>query len=116
MPRYPYECETCGVKKEVTKSIHEYKSSDTVLCPDCETPMFRLMTQYTVVFGRMVGRDTGIYDLDYGKRATEDLTFKAKVERLRKDGRFTDPFEDSPIPDYTPLSQEPEDVKQAFRG
>ena len=68
------------------------------------------------VLGRSVGGDTGFYNLDYGKRATEDLTYRAKRHRLEKEGRFKDPFDvqHCGIPDVTPYDQIPAEVKADF--
>jgi predicted nucleic acid-binding Zn ribbon protein len=103
MPMYPYECE-CGWATDLFRSIHEYDPALEVFCSECHGKMFRVITKSAVVFGRKVGGDTGFYALDYGTRATEDITYPAKQERLRKDGRFRDPFADTP--DYTQPSEE----------
>jgi putative FmdB family regulatory protein len=95
MPAYPYHCDNCPETLEVILSIHDYCPERIETCPGCGVAMFRTVTSFTGILGRKVGGDTGFYDLDYGKRATEDLTYKAKQERLRKDGRFHDPFADT---------------------
>jgi len=39
------------------------------------------------------GKWTGVYDFDYGKKATWDMTVKGKKEYLTKEGIISDPFE-----------------------
>ena len=40
---------------------------------------------------------SGVYALDYGRRATEDLTVPGKMDALKREGRIRDPF-DFPTP------------------
>lgn len=94
MPVYPFYCETCGSEAEVTLSIYKY---DTMKPPrHCN----RRMTQRPAVaaFKQQFkpGKESGFYDQDYGKRATEDLTVPGKFERLKREGRCVDPFDDMP--------------------
>jgi hypothetical protein len=45
------------------------------------------------VFAPTIGRDSGFYVNDYGRRSTEDLTVPGKLERLQRDGTIPeDPF------------------------
>jgi predicted nucleic acid-binding Zn ribbon protein len=108
VPIYPFECSRCGKEKEILWPIKDY---DSLPVPrHCGRKMEQVLQTSCIVHQRIIGRDTGVYDLDYGKRATEDLTYKAKQERLKKDGRFYDPFDHAPP--SPPPSQE---VIDAFR-
>ena len=92
MPVYPFRCLNCGKVIEIVSSIndnlpkpnHCYKRMDQIICPS------------GVVYARTPGRETGVYKLDYGTRATEDLTVPGKMERLKKEGRLKDPFDSVP--------------------
>ena len=97
MPVYPFKCSTCGEEVEIIQSIHK-----TLRSPSCEThgKMEQVICVAGIVFGRTPGRNTGIYALDYGKRATEDLTVPGKLERLKKEGRIKDPFDSVPRNTY----------------
>jgi hypothetical protein len=35
-----------------------------------------------------------VYDYDYGKKATWDMTVPGKMDMLKKEGRIRDPFVD----------------------
>ena len=87
MPIYPFRCPKCGKQREILSSIHKDLPE-----PKCHGKMEQIVVAVGFVLGRTVGRDTGFYDLDYGKRATEDLTVPGKMERLTKEGRLKDPF------------------------
>lgn len=90
MAIYPFNCDKCGKSLEVAASIKAYDS----LCPPvcCGTAMEQTPTLVTTVWKTTPGRDSGVYDLDYGKRATEDLTIPGKFERLQRAGTVADPF------------------------
>ncbi len=66
--------------------------------------MEQIITGVGFVLGRTPGKNTGFYDLDYGKRATEDLTVPGKMEALKKAGVIKDPFEGQPA--QTPTQQD----------
>jgi predicted nucleic acid-binding Zn ribbon protein len=90
MPVYPFRCAECGEVVEEVASIY-----DAIPEPECHGRMEQIICPSGVIYARTPGRDTGIYDLDYGKRATEDLTPPGKMERLKKEGRIKDPFDDT---------------------
>lgn len=68
-------------------------SIDRVYCKEHRTLAEWHPFAVRTVFGRTVGRDSGFYTLDYGKRATEDLTVPGKLDRLKKAGTIQDPFD-----------------------
>jgi len=91
MAIYPFRCAKCGREREVISSIREDLPE-----PKCHGKMEQIVVAVGFVLGRTVGRSTGFYDLDYGKRATEDLTVPGKMEMLQKQGVIKDPFADVP--------------------
>lgn len=93
MPRYPFQCYDCG---ETTEVLCTMKERDTLKEPQhCGKPMSWVPVTAAVKFGRTPGKWTGVYDLDYGKRATEDLTVPGKMAALKRAGRIPpDPFDD----------------------
>lgn len=109
MPLYPFRCEGCGAETVVSWPIKDY---DNLPVPKhCRKKMEQVPQVACFVAGRTVGRDSGFYDLDYGKRATEDLTVPGKIEKLKRMGRIKpDPWDNAPA--SPPPSQETID---AFR-
>lgn len=93
MPVYPFNCEACGTEREIVRSIH--KPLPRPSC--CGKRMERIPQLFAAKFKPTIGRDSGVYALDYGRRATEDLTVPGKMARLKRDGVIKDPF-DSPAP------------------
>jgi hypothetical protein len=49
-------------------------------------------------FKQTFGRLTGVYDYDYGRKATWDLTAPGKLEYCKKEGMIRDPFDSGPAP------------------
>lgn len=88
MPVYPFRCERCGFEQELVRSIHAPLPRPI----HCKKRMDWVPQPIPVKFARKVGKDTGFFDLDYGKRATEDLTVPGKLDRLQRDGRLKDPW------------------------
>ncbi len=88
-----YTCDACGVEVERLESVHD-PVEDVFPCRACDTG--RMQWTPTVVplghFAYTPGKETGVYENDYGKRATWDLTPKGKYQRLIKDGVVSDPF------------------------
>jgi putative FmdB family regulatory protein len=89
MPIYPFRCLECGAEEELIQSI----KVDLVPPTHCNESMEQVLGNVGFVLGRTPGKASGFYDLDYGKRATEDLTVPGKMEQLKKDGRIKDPFD-----------------------
>jgi len=100
MPVYPFKCLECGSTVEIVQSIHLPLPE-----PECHDTMEQVICTAGIVFARTPGRDTGVYKLDYGVRATEDLTAPGKMERLKKEGRISDPF-DSVAPNSLAQNQQ----------
>jgi hypothetical protein len=47
----------------------------------------------TAYFTYTVGKESGVYENDWGRRATYDLTVPGKLDKLQRDGRVpVDPF------------------------
>jgi hypothetical protein len=64
------------------------------LCPDCMDKMEQVLKGHGGFrFKMMPGKTNGVYEYDYGKKATWDLTAPGKMERLKKEGRINDPFD-----------------------
>jgi len=89
MAVYPFRCNKCGKQREVTSSIH-----DKLPSPKCHGRMEQIVVAVGFVLGRTPGKRTGFYDLDYGRRATEDLTVPGKMEELKRAGVLKNPFDD----------------------
>jgi len=100
MALYPFQCEQCGNELEVIHPITDY---DNMLHPIC--PLHGRMEQVVSISGFVLARSpgayTGFYDLDYGKRATEDLTVPGKMEALKREGKIKDPFDNAPKEEFT---------------
>ena len=94
MAVYPFKCEECGKEVEVFHSCAEYETLPRPQC--CEKDMEQTFEQISFVLGRTPGKTTGFYALDYGRRATEDLTVPGKMEALTKAGILKNPFDDNP--------------------
>jgi putative FmdB family regulatory protein len=88
-----FECGTCGERFERTMSIH---SVEDPACPFCGGNTDQVFDHGNVSgwFKQTPGKLTGVYDYDYGKKATWDLTAPGKMEMLKKEGRIRDPFVD----------------------
>ena len=59
MPRYDYECESCGHLFELRQS---FSSEPVATCPECNSGARRLIRSVPVVF-----KGSGFYVNDYGK-------------------------------------------------
>ena len=92
MPIYPFRCLECGAEEEIIQSI----KIDIVAPEHCNEPMDQVIGNVGFILGRTPGKTTGFYDLDYGKRATEDLTVPGKMDELKKAGVIKDPFDSTP--------------------
>lgn len=91
-----YSCDK-GHTVEILQSVHDAEAAP--VCQKCNTRMEWTPTK--VPLGRFkfdqsrAGRDTGVYDYDYGTRATWDLTVPGKMDKLARDGRIArDPFDE----------------------
>ena len=95
MPMYPFKC-ACGYTAEILWSIHDY--ANLPVPEHCGQRMEQVVCPSFVKFAQTTGRDSGVYKLDYGLRCTEDLTVPGKMERLKKAGVISDPFDANPAP------------------
>lgn len=92
-----YQCGRCEKRQVVVQSVHDPEQA-----PWC----CKQVTQWaptSVPLGHFTynpskkGRDTGVYEYDYGVRATWDLTVPGKIDRLEHQGRIPrDPFKETP--------------------
>ena len=61
MPIYEYQCEKCGIKKEV---MHKISETPEISCPECSAPMHKLISPSAFHL-----KGSGWYVTDYaGKR------------------------------------------------
>lgn len=97
MACYPFKCEECGQITEVFHPCTKYETLSRPWC--CEKEMEQTIGKISFVLGRTPGKTTGFYALDYGRRATEDLTVPGKMEQLTRDGIIKNPFDDHPKTD-----------------
>lgn len=89
-----YQCANCEAREDVVGSVHDVSPAPQ----HCGQEM--LWAPTAVPLGRFkydpskAGKDTGVYEYDYGIRATWDLTVPGKMEKLTKLGRIEqDPFD-----------------------
>lgn len=63
-------------------------------CPKCGAPTDQVFDRgHGASWFKMTpGKWTGVYDYDYGKKATWDMTVKGKRDYLTKEGIISDPF------------------------
>ena len=90
MPLYEFECRGCGKHQTKIVPVAEYEE------PQCECGGTTDQVYYGAppfVHTWIPGKWTGMYDLDYGKHATWDLTPPGKQEALKKAGVMRDHFE-----------------------
>lgn len=90
MALHEFECRECG--KRFTKVMHHKEYHE----PPCECggetdQVFDGHGGFKFTY--TPGKWTGIYEYDYGKRATYDLTVPGKLEALKKEGKALDPFD-----------------------
>lgn len=92
-----FTCDSCEKEIQITSKISDpfAEGSD---CKNCNGHL--VWTPKEVPLGRFhydpkkAGKDTGVYEYDYGVRATWDLTVPNKIARLEKDGRIArNPFD-----------------------
>lgn len=88
--RYEYECEG-HERKSFIMSVKEHEEFKPI-CAVCGKAMEQLYFPLGSYFNYKPGRETGVYDYDYGKKATWDLTPPGKMERLKKEGVVRDSF------------------------
>ncbi len=92
-----YQCGECKLRKEVTESVHA-AVKDTRRC-ECGgkfewAPTFVPLGRFKYDPSK-AGQDTGVYEYDYGVRATWDLTVPGKMDKLTRQGRIAqDPFDE----------------------
>ncbi len=83
---------TCGTRAEVSGGVNEELAAP--ICSECRVAMeWAPTTMGGAWFKHVPGKETGVYEHDWGKKATWDLTIPGKIERLERDGRIPrDPF------------------------
>ena len=91
MPLYEFKCRKCKELVEKVMSVGDY-TEPTCECGG-ETDQVWSNGHGGFSFSQTYGKWTGIYDYDYGKKATWDLTPPGKLEALQKAGKIADPFE-----------------------
>lgn len=93
MAQYVYACPRHGDNEVIRWPISDFGNVPVPFCTSCDKPKERVPQLPTFIEGETVGRDSGWYDRDYGKRATEDCTAPGKMEYLKKEGVIKDPFD-----------------------
>ena len=82
MPRYDYQCNSCGHDFELTQS---FKEAGTGTCPLCSGAGRRVFHAVPVIY-----KGSGFYTTDYGRPKTKtDNAKEEKEEKAAKNG--TDP-------------------------
>jgi hypothetical protein len=97
---YVFSCIEHPAECVVVRCHHSERDSiNPGVCPQCgQTFEQDLRGHGGFSFKRTPGVRSGVYALDYGRRATEDLTVPGKMEMLKKEGRIKDPFDSGPAP------------------
>ena len=92
--KYEFRClEHPEKKQEVWCTWREFDNIEVEKCPVCgERLEQELGTGDRSWFAQTFGKWTGVYDYDYGKKATWDLTPKGKLQELTRLGVCGDPF------------------------
>ena len=90
MPRYDYQCKSCGQEFELTQSFSEAGSGT---CPECSGEGRRVFHAVPVIY-----KGSGFYTTDYGrpKKAADD---KAPAEDKPKESKESKETSDSKSPD-----------------
>ena len=98
--KYEYRClEHPDQKKVITLPMSADKGWTHGLCPICGSPLeleLGLGDDHRSRFRLTYGKMTGVYDYDYGKKATWDCTAPGKMDYLKKEGIIKDPFDSVP--------------------
>lgn len=94
MPLYEFQCRKCLKLTELVMSVADYTEPP---CDKCGGPTDQVWSHGHggFAFKMTYGRWTGLYDYDYGSKATWDLSPPGKIEELKKAGRIADPFEEA---------------------
>ena len=92
MTTYIYQCSQGHFTED--KRLMSAPFIERVECDKCHRFAEWSPQVMGIKFTPTIGRDSGVYALDYGRRATEDLTVPGKLERLRNAGTIADPFLD----------------------
>ena len=90
MPRYDYQCKSCGQEFELTQSLSEAGSGT---CPECSGEGRRVFHAVPVIY-----KGSGFYTTDYGrpKKPADD---KAPAEDKPKESKESKETSDSKSPD-----------------
>ena len=97
--RYEFRCLTHPDQVEVVfRPMKEQEEWTHGQCPKCGRPLELNMNGSGHQFQLTYGRLTGLYDYDYGKKATWDLTAPGKMQYCKKEGIIRDPFDYGPPP------------------
>jgi predicted nucleic acid-binding Zn ribbon protein len=90
--RYEFKCDKCQGRKLVVMPASQ---RDAFIEPECcGSRMEQTYESYGYAFSMgEAGKRTGIYEYDYGKKATWDLTPPGKMDALKKAGVLRDPFD-----------------------
>ena len=95
--KYEFRCLEHPEQKQVIFCSH--KDLDTVQVKKCEICGETLEQElgtgddHRSRFTQTFGKWTGVYDYDYGKKATWDLTPPGKLAELKRRGIVKDPFD-----------------------
>lgn len=100
--RYEFRCiNHPEVMEEVYKPWQEQNEWTHGTCHVCGEPLELDLGSgdgHRSFFRQTFGKWTGVYEYDYGKKATWDLTPKGKIQTLKHQGVIRDPFDSGPAP------------------
>jgi putative FmdB family regulatory protein len=92
MALHEFQCRKCGIRFEKFMHVSEYQEQE---CPECGSGTDEMFDRGNggFRFKLIPGKPTGIYEYDYGKKATWDCTAPGKMDYLKREGIISDPFE-----------------------
>lgn len=98
--RYVYRClNHPEMQVAVYRPMAEQDEWTHGVCDECGEPLeLDLNGHGGSRFKLTYGKWTGVYEYDYGKKATWDCTPKGKMDYLKKEGIIRDPFDYGPPP------------------
>lgn len=77
MPIYEYQCEKCGIKKEV---MHKISETPEILCPECSATMYKLISPSAFHL-----KGSGWYVTDYAGKKNGSSTVSSSKATDKKD-------------------------------
>jgi hypothetical protein len=91
MALHEFECKKCGKRVTLVMTFNTYRQPLCICGGETEQVFDKGHGGFK--FAYTPGKRTGVYEYDYGKKSTWDLTVPGKYEELKKAGIVGDPFD-----------------------